>query len=290
MAQLLGCARGTTMTSSRAAIAALLVVFAPSAAGASEHLVADPPVVVFSAGPGAMAEATITADPARPGHLAAAADPYLGPVRILVATSNDGGATWSEPVTILPDGFAKSYDPSLAFDASGDLLVVGGASGRGAAHCQVGSAIFLARVQARGTSYTLVRDGRADLAYVDRPAFAMANQRDGQAYVTWTESSGAGAECLGVPNRSTTMLARLSRGGSVADTRPIPSSGLAAPFGSAIAVSAGRVVNVAVIERDNEGGSRLVVVRSRDGGTTLENPVVVANGPDVDPSMSGLGG
>lgn len=251
---------------------------------------ADPPVAVFSAGPGQMAEATITADPARPGHLAAAADPYLGPVRILVATSNDGGATWSEPITILPDGFAKSYDPSLAFDASGDLLVVGGASGRGAPHCQVGSAIFLARVQEGDATYTLVRDARADLAYVDRPAFAVANHRDRQAYVTWTESSDAGTECLGIPNRSATMLARLSKEGTVSDTRPVPSSGLAAPFGSAIAVSAGGVLNVAVVERDNQGGSRLVVVRSPDGGTTLGDPVVVANGPEVPQSMSGLGG
>jgi len=63
-----------------------------------------------------------------------------------------------------------------------------------------------------------------------------------------------------------------------------------APFGSAIAVSAHAVVNVVVAEHDNHGDSRLVLVRSPDGGTTLEDPVVIDSGTDTPESITGLGG
>lgn len=243
----------------------------------------------LTAPPGAMAEATIATDPARPNHLAAAADPYLGPVRIVVTTSNDGGATWSGPVTVLPSGFAKSYDPALAFDSVGNVLVVGGASGQGAPHCQPDSAVFMATVKPSGVAYLVVRDAREDGAYVDRPEVAVSGTGPTTSFVTWTESTGPQAECAAMPARSTIMLARLDGVASVRDVRPVPSSGLMAPFGATLAVAANG--SLAIVVGEHGGGrARLVAVNSPDGGSTLTAPVVVDEGPDVPLTLAGVGG
>lgn len=245
-------------------------------------------VVVLSAPPGAMAEATITADPADPRRLAAAADPYLDPVRIVVTQSDDGGATWGPPVTVVPPGFAKSYDPALGFDMAGNLLVVGGASGEGAPHCQPGSAIFAATVRGGGVDYGLVRDGRPDGAYVDRPELAVTTSGTTSAFATWTESTGPSAECRATPARSTMMIARLGPRGSVIDAHPLPPAGQA-PYGAAISVGDDGILSVAV--GDHGGGrTRLVYLSSSDAGATWSAPTVVDDGPDPALTVAGIGG
>ncbi len=243
----------------------------------------------LNAPPGAMAEATIAADAAHPGHLAAAADPYLDPVRIVVVLSDDAGATWSPPITVIPDGYAKSYDPALAFDNDGSVVVVGGASGQGAPHCQPASSIFVATVSGDQIGYDVIRDTRDDAAYVDRPGLAVKASGAVRTFVTWTESRGVAPECRATPLRSTIMLARLDAARKVLDVHALPPGGLGAPFGATMALSANGTLDVAVGDHGN-GSGRLVVVTSSDEGATMSPPFVVDEGPDVPLTVPGIGG
>ena len=247
-------------------------------------------VAARHAGPHQMAEATIAFDPDDERHLVAGADPYLAPVRIALTESKDGGGSWLPRTDILPEGFAKSYDPSVAVDRNGRVVVVGGASGVGATHCQPGSAIFLATLEGGVARYQLVRDARPDGAYVDRPRFASDAAREGTRYVTWTESSGPGASCLGTPLRSTTMFTRSHPDGSVDPPRALPGTGIPAPFGTALAVGDGGVLTIVVAEFDPGRLQRVVVYTSVDQGATITGPVVVGEGPPVPSQIPQLGG
>jgi hypothetical protein len=268
-------------------LSVLVAVMAPAAEQPAAASVAQLPPPPLTAGPGETAEATLAADPANANRLAVAADPYLDPVHIVVAQSEDGGQTWSPPVSLVPPGFVKSYDPVLLFASDGSLVVVGGSSGVGRANCQPRSAIFAATLSRAGApTYRLIRDARVDGAYVDRPA--AANDAAGSLYVSWTESTGPAAECRGVPTRAVARFAHARADGTVEPVLTLPGTGLAASFGSAVLVTGGSV-QVAVGERDIVR-RRLVVTESRDGGATFEAATIVSERPVHPTALPGLGG
>ena len=235
-----------------------------------------------------MAEPAIAIDSADPSHLVAAADPYLNPVRILVSESHDGGRSWDRPIEIVPPGFDKAYDPSVAV-VDDEVVVVGGASREGALHCQPGSAIFVARIRARRISYSLIQSPSGSV-YVDRPRM-IADAGSGALFVTWTRSTGLGAECLAAPTQSSTFFARSRGDGSFASPVRLASPPSSAPFGSSIAVSSdGATVYVVVRERNPSSADRIVVTSSFDGGRTFERRDVIASAPAYPASIPGVGG
>jgi len=249
---------------------------------------ADSVAVAMTAGPGQMAEAAIAVDPANPRHLAAAADPYAGTVRVLLTTSEDGGTTWSPPTVVLPQGFAKSYDPVVRFGGNGSVIVAAGASGVGERNCQPASAIFVAVLNGGTPAYRLVRDARLDGAYVDRPGLALTAEN--RAYVTWTESSGPGAACRATPVRSTVMIAVGEASASFDNPITLPSSGLPAPFGATPAVRADGTVVVATGEHTPGQRSRVTLTTSTDGGRTFSVPDVVFDGAPAPAGIAGVHG
>jgi hypothetical protein len=239
---------------------------------------AEPDTSLVLRGPtGRMAEPTVAVSPQDPDLVAVAADPYLDPTRIQVVVSRDGGRTWTPPVTVRPPGFAKSFDPDLAFTRSGDLLISGGASQTGRAFCQPDSAVFLARVRPEWRarpSYELVVPPRRGI-YVDRPGLAH-DPASGLTAVSWTRSSGRGAECLAVPRRSTTLLAwRRGDGGNFTTLRvPVPK---AAAYGSELAVDGPSRVRVAVASWDTAGRQVVSVIGlDLDRGTRYANTIIPA--------------
>jgi hypothetical protein len=191
---------------------------------------------------------------------------------------------------LVPPGFDKSYDPSLAFESDGSLLVVGGASRVGRPRCQPGSAIFAGRITSGRVSYFLVQPPVPD-TYVDRPMMVRREGKRGRIFVTWTESTGKGAECRGSPLKaSRTMFTRSSGATTFEVPRQLPSSGLLAPFGSSIALGDAGRAWIAVGERDPGRLERVVVTSAGDDGSAFSTPVVVGEGPPVPGSISGLGG
>ena len=261
----------------------------PGTGGQARGDVATVTAAAITAGPRQMAEAAVAIDPANGRHLVAAADPYLRPVRILTAESDDGGISWRAPTTVLPDGFAKSYDPTVAVTGEGEVVVAGGASGVGLPHCQPGSSVFLATLENGTPRYQLLRDARADGAYVDRPRLGLDSRKGGRRYVTWTESSGPDASCRGTPLRSVTMFTRSLPGGFFDPPRALPGTGLPAPFGSALTVGNG-VLRIVVPEFDPGKLMRVVVYTSRDEGGTIAGPTVLGEGPPVPTNLAELGG
>ena len=239
--------------------------------------------------PGRMAESSVAVNPNDPRHVVAAADPYRDPVRVVVVESRDGGRTWSAGTEMLPDGFAKSYDPTVGFGADGDVIVVFGASQAGRPFCQPGSAVFAAKLTRGVVSYSVVERPREGV-YVDRPTMGV-RPRTGSLFATWTESLGPGAECLGTPTASSTRFVALSNEvRPMTDAMTLPSSGFSAPFGSSVAAGPGGVLYVAVTERDPGRNDRVVVVRSGDDGATFGEPVVVAEYSAFPSRIPGLGG
>jgi len=254
--------------------------------------IADEPDVVRSvalrAGLGRMAEADIAIDPGDPLHLVAAADPYDDPVRIAIAESADGGKTWGSAQTLVPPGFSKSYDPTVRIEPDGDVVVVGGASQEGEPDCQPGSAIFLARIAGGDVGYEVIQGPKPD-TYFDRPRMTQ-DEQGLRTYVSWTRSKGAGAECLAVPMASTTMLARSGPDGGFWPRRPLPSTGLPAPFGSSLAVDPHGRLYLSVAERAPGEAVRVVLMWSEDEGRTFSNPQVIGENPELPSSVPGLGG
>ncbi|HJT94715.1 MAG TPA: hypothetical protein VJ777_22730, partial [Mycobacterium sp.] len=232
-------------------------------------------------------EPAIAVDPRNPSRIAAAADPYLNPARILVTTSDDGGQTWSAPLTVRPEGFAKSYDPVLQFAADGTLLVAGGASGSGQPHCQPGSAIFLARVSGTTISYRLARDARADGAFVDRAGFVLDRERN-KSYVAWTESSGPGASCRGLPAASSAMVAIATDHAEFSPPERVPTSGFPAVFGTSLAIDRGGNLLVAMGEHEPGRRSRLTIATRQSSAFT--SPEILAESADLPFRLTGLGG
>lgn len=257
-------------------------------AGAADVTGSEFERIVLSAGPGAMAESAVAVDPADPDHLIVAADPYLDPVRIVLRESYDGGRTWSRQVDIVPPGFAKSYDPSVAVMPDGRAVVVGGASQQGAMYCQPGSAIFIAKLDDRKVRYSLIQEPKDD-TYVDRPRM-ISESLTGEMFATWTRSVGSGSECLAAPLRSSVMFTRSLQDGRFARPTPLPSSGFPAPFGSSMAIGEGGSLHVAIRERDPSRGDRIVVVSSRDGGRSFTRPEVLVTTPAFPAAIPGLGG
>jgi hypothetical protein len=276
----------------RVAIAlAVFSIAAPNAIGpatARDTSGTELKAVVLRAGPGAIAETAAAIDPADTDHLVVAADPYLDPVRIVSRESYDGGRTWSRPIDIIPPGFAKSYDPSVAVMPGGQVVVVGGASQQGATHCQPGSAIFVARLDGEDVRYSLIQGPNND-TYVDRPRMIPAPVT-GAMFVTWTRSVRRGAECLAAPLRSSIMITRILSDGTLVGPIELPSSGLAAPFGSSMTLDRGGSLHVAIRERDPEQADRIVVVSSRDGGRSFSKPEVLTTTPPFPSAVPGLGG
>jgi len=245
--------------------------------------------VAFTAPLGAMAEAAIAVDPTNSRHLIAAADPYGGALRVRLATSADAGVTWSPPQNLIPPGFAKSYDPVVFVSRSGAVVVVGGASGVGRPNCQTGSAIFIAVVNGGAVTYQVIRDARADGAYVDRPGFVLSPVED-LAYVTWTESTGPGAACRGTPVRSTVMLATGPPSGPFSSPIRLPTSGLPGPFGATPGIAADGSLLVAVGEHGPAQRSRLTVTTSTDRGHSFSPSKIVFDGASPPNRVSGVSG
>ena len=264
-----------------------IVIVGP--AGAADVSGTELEAVVLTGAPGAMAESAVAIDPADTDHLVVAADPYLDPVRIVLSESFDGGRTWSKRVDIVPPGFAKSYDPSVAVMPGGRVVVLGGSSQQGAPNCQPGSAIFLAKLHGREVRYSFVQEAKSD-TYVDRPRMT-SDPLTGAMFATWTRSVGSGAECLAAPVRSSIMFTRSLQDGTFARPTALPSSGFPAPFGSSMAMGEAGSIHVAVRERDpSRGEDRIVLVSSPDGGRSFSKPEVLATAPAFPAGIPGLGG
>lgn len=233
----------------------------------------------LTAPPGRLAEPVVAIDPRDPARIAVAADPYLEPTRIRVTLSSDGGRTWSRPRTVRPPGFARSFDPGLAFAADGSLLISGGAARRGPPGCLPGSVIFLARQAGDRLSYSRVAGPERDL-FLDRPAMAY-DGATGLTALSWTRSRGPKAHCLAEPTASRTVVA-WQRGNGSFEQQRLPSRAPAV-FGSSLAITTrGRII--AAVAGWRAGRRQDVIVYEIDpGGRTAATVIKAGRRPPLLP-------
>ena len=264
-----------------AQLAAFCLASILSATPAVPLVLTDAGSVAITAGPTLLAETSVAVDPTNSDHIVVLTDRYGLPTTIVMAESFDGGRGWSRGRPIVPPGFTTTYDSAVHFTSSGELIVAGGAARPTSPGCNADSSIFVADVQASGRlSYRLVRSVSGLNLFTDRPALAV-DKLSGAEFVSWTESSGSLAACRGRPARSFTQVSRAERGETFSTPVRVPSSGLPAPYGSALALSDGGSLSVAVGEYGPSGISRLVVTESLDRGGTFTAPVVLATRPAV---------
>ena len=244
-----------------------------------------------------MSESTAAIDPQNPLHMAVAANPYLDPARIQVSVSVDAGQSWSAPITVLPPGENESYDPQLGYAADGSLLVTGGASPDTRSGCQRDSEVFIAALHGDRLTFHVLATAPVG-ALLDRPTLLAATGSTPKVVVAWTASTGAGADCLLRPVRSTTQVAVVTAQLDVQTEVTLPPVAQA-PFGSALSISGDGVFGLVVAGRDRSSGITVGVYQSVDGvrwqlsraGTARAEPdrLVGLGGPVLSmPSIAGL--
>ncbi|MEU5991900.1 hypothetical protein ABZ806_23250 [Spirillospora sp. NPDC047418] len=226
-----------------------------------------------------MAEPALAVDPRDPARIAVAADPYLNPTRIQVTLSSDGGRTWSKPRTVRPPGFARSFDPGLAFAADGSLLISGGAARSGPPGCLPGSVIFLARLSGGQLAYSRVA-GPERGAFLDRPSMAY-DAGTGLAALSWTWSRGRKAHCRAEPAASRTMVAWRRGNGGFAQRR-LPRRDPAV-FGSSLAITARGQIIAAVAGWRTGRRQDVIVYEIEPGGRTTSTAVRAGKRPRLLP-------
>ena len=235
--------------------------------------------VAITSGPTSLAETSVALDPTNDQHVVVLADRYGTHTSIVMVESFDGGRSWSRQRALIPPGFTSTYDSTVRFTPTGGLVVAGGAARPASPGCNADSSVFVADLASSGeVSYRLVRSVSGLNRFTDRPALVV-DQLSGRTFVSWTESAGALAACRGRPILSSTRLSYAEPGKAYSTPVQVPSSGLAAPYGSSLAVSGTGSLVVAVGEYDTSGRSRLVIAESVDGARTFGLPFVVATRP-----------
>lgn len=235
--------------------------------------------VAITAGPTLLAETSVAVDPTNDQHVVVLADRYGTHTSIVMVESFDGGRSWSRQRALIPPGFTTTYDSTVRFTPTGGLVVAGGAARPTSPGCNADSSVFVADLALSGeVSYRLVRSVSGLNRFTDRPAL-IVDQRSGATFVSWTESAGPLAACRGRPILSSTRVSYAEPGEAFSAPVQVPSSGLAAPYGSSLAVTATGSLVVAVGEYDTSGRSRLVIAESVDGARTFTLPTVVATRP-----------
>lgn len=242
------------------------------------------PALVFP--PAAAAEATAAVDPRRPDHVAVAADPYLTPARVVVASSVTAGRGWSPLIRVMPPGFAKSYDPQLLYAPDGRLLVVAGASKAGTAGCHPGSVVFAAWVDGARVRYRLVARA-AGSEFLDRP---MALATEAGPTVTYTVSSGPGASCRATPLRSQIRLRRLDwQLNQHGVEQRVPAASDVA-YGSALTGFGAARLAVATLARLPGGATVVSVAVGAASGRGMRVTATLPAGSPAPATLPGLGG
>lgn len=272
----------------------------PAPAPAAPHLSCAPCTLTLAATPDALWEPHVAANPADDAHLVAAVavlggDTAEGPFAhgMLVATTRDGGATWTS--TRIPHGptagpghpLAGSRalaDPNVAFLPDGTVLVSGLAynlvAGPAGGMAQ-GFRIFVARSTDGGDSFPDIAIVVADTGVAsigplghrgaalhapDAPTMAVAP--DGRVHLLWRTMVQASPDA---PERSVMMASSSADGARTwAAPRPIETGGINAVASQLVATRDGTLL--AAVGGWGEGGvtetaeGYQMLARSTDGG------------------------
>jgi hypothetical protein len=246
--------------------------------------------------------------------VAGANDYRLGPPRIGIYRSTDGGYTWRNRMPPLPPGHVNSGDAVVAYGYP-DLFLVGGAAYKeptqqGEEEIEGGGSIIVYRSEDAGATFSepiIIMEGFDQHTFNDKPWFAVdtaaASPYQGRAYVAYTRFMNPG----------TIILFQRSEDGCRTWSEPVPLTGIE-PWALGTFVAVGQLGEVYVAwveeiepeeiqetprpaaqvmrERETEPPethrARFVLRRSLDGGRTFGPRIVVSQflEPEVEQGLA----
>jgi hypothetical protein len=240
-------------------------------------------------GPAALAK--VAAGPARSlGEPAAAQDSAASAVaatsfgtaaaQAVVWTRRADTTLWRRAGSLLPAGFASSYDPAAAAAPGGPLLVVAGTAPSGG-NCIANSSIAIASVDAQGGlgAARLVSDQRGTSSFDDRPMVAVGEH--GMVWVAWSQGPDADA-CQDVGDGDRIEVATSRDGGrTFGSPVAMPVDGGHSAFGVRIAPLPGGQAAVSWTETMDNGDQGVLVSVVGAGGPRPPELALTGEGPPL---------
>jgi hypothetical protein len=232
----------------------------------------------------ARSESAIVVNPTNPQNIVGSSKRFTNPATydfsLSAYASFDGGTSWTEAAPLgLQPGWAGVSDPTLAWDAAGNVYLVGLAFGAGA-NTLIGIAIYQSTDGGQTWSPpNLIHESPGDDKQWAASDNNPASPYNGHVYVVWDDL-----------NAGTCAFARtIDNGASWIGTAGQPPGSPLGNFSFApqVSVAADGTVYVVWV-----AGTQIMFVKSTDGGDSFSAPVAAVTGisPLTSPPLPAPGG
>ncbi len=258
------------------------------------------------AAPGAATSATALATPVSAAALVATGAPEAfgesvgasaGALRVVAATTwlptmvlvqtwqHSGNGAWSAARQLLPAGFHRGYDPSIATLSDGTVVVTSGVDLNLRPLCLDGGSVAIQRVNASGPSApVLVDDQRGTVNFDDRPTVAAG--AGSEVWVGWSQGTRpSSCDLVGADDQ---IHLALSSDGGRTFTRRLTIGPPGANYGVQIAPTGPGTADVAWTQTLPAGRFRVLLARVQNGGL-VGTPTVVGTGSPLPAHLPGAG-
>ena len=206
------------------------------------------------------------------------------PTMMLVQTwQRSGSGAWSAPRQLLPAGFHRGYDPSIATLSDGTLVVTSGVDLNLRPLCLDAGSVAIQRVNASGPSApVVVDDQRGTDNFDDRPTVAAGP--GSEVWVGWSQGTRpSSCDLIGADDQI--HLARSPDGGrTFANRLTIPAPG--ANYGVQIAPTGPGAADVAWTQTLPTGTFRILLAQVQHGAL-VGRPTVVGTGSPLPAQLPG---
>jgi hypothetical protein len=245
---------------------------ASSSTGAPPAAPAPPTPSLVAAGPGLRFGEPVAATTANTD--VAAATVWLPTMAVVETWRRSGTSAWSAPQQLLPAGFHRGYDPSVAIQADGSVVVSSGVDLALRRYCLDGGSVAIERIDGTAASPpVLVDDQRGTSGFDDRPTVAAGF--GAQVWVGW--SHGSHADSCGLVGQHDQIRIAFSTDGGRGFSRPLSIAMPGGNFGVQIAPTGPGQAEVAWAQTFPSGRFRILVAQI-DNSHLVGTPSVVGSG------------
>jgi len=213
----------------------------------------------------------------------AAATVWLPTMAVVETWQRSGAQAWSAPAQLLPAGFHRGYDPSVAVLADGSVVVSSGVDLALRPYCLDQGSVAVERIDATGSrAPVLVDDQRGTSGFDDRPTVAAGS--GSQVWVGW--SHGTYADSCDLIGQHDQIRIALSSDDGRTFSPPINIATAGANFGVQIAPTGPGQAEVAWAQTSASGLFRILVAQI-DNAHLVGVPTVVASGAALPNQLPG---
>jgi hypothetical protein len=212
-----------------------------------------------------------------------AATVWLPTTAVVETWQRTGTEGWSAPQQLLPTGFHRGYDPSVAALSDGTVVVSSGVDLAVRPYCIDAGSVAVQRIDPSGPSTpVLVDDERGGTGFDDRPTVAAGSGM--QVWVGW--SHGTAADACDLVGQHDQIMVSVSANGGRRFGRPFTIATLGANFGVQIAPTGPGHAEIAWAESFPSGLYRILVAQITDSHL-VGPPTVVGAGTALPAHLPG---